>query len=62
LGSLDGTMIGNATGVEPTLTWTQLQVLKIGVGTYQVTVQVTTGGRTATSRAITPTVLTSPSN
>ncbi len=50
----------DATGVSPTLTWAQLQALDIGVGTYQVTVQVTAGGRTAISKPITLTVLAPP--
>ena len=52
----------DANGVSPTLTWAQLQALNIGVGTYQVSVMVTAGGRTATSRAVTLTVMAPPSN
>jgi hypothetical protein len=59
---INGTLIRGASGAAPTLTWAQLQALKIGVGTYLVTVQVTAGGRTATSRAVTLTVLAAPSN
>ena len=52
----------DATGVSPTLTWAQLEALGIGVGSYQVTVQVTAGGRTAISRPVILTVLASPAN
>jgi hypothetical protein len=59
---INGNLVTDATGVTPTLTWTQLQALNVGVGTYQVSVQVTAGGRTAISRAVTLTVLAAPSN
>jgi hypothetical protein len=58
---INGNLITDATGVTPTLTWTQLQALNLGVGTYQVRVKVTAGGRTAISPAVTLTVLAAPS-
>ena len=59
---INGNLIVDASGVEPTLTPTQLQALKIGVGTYQVSVMVTAGSRTATSHAVTLTVLAPPTH
>jgi hypothetical protein len=50
----------DASGVAPTLSWVQVQALNIGVGTYQVRVMVTAGGRTAISKAVT--VKAPPSN
>ena len=59
---INGNLITDATGVTPTITWTQLQALNLGVGTYQVSVHVTADGRTGISRAVTLTVLAQTSN
>src|SRR5262249_45732195 len=48
---------GDATGVSPTLSWSQLQALGIGSGTFNVRVQVEDGhGNAATSPVTTLTV------
>jgi streptogramin lyase len=48
---------GDATGVSPTLTWSQLQALGIGAGTFNVSVQVDDGhGNVVTSPVTTLTV------